>query len=64
MEYMSYCRFRKTSVAFSECLEAIETVDDLETELPPEELTAAKQLYRAAKRYVELFPNIAYEDEG
>lgn len=64
MEIMSYCRFRKALPAFSECLEAIETVDDLETELPPEELTAAKQLYRAAKCYVELFPNIVYEDEG
>lgn len=64
MENMHYCRFRNTLPAFNECLETVEFADNLETELSPEELEAAKQLYRAAERYVELFPNIVYEDEG
>ena len=61
---MAYCRFRNTVSDFNDCLEAIEFADNLETELSPEELKAAKRLYKAAERYVELFPIIAYEDEG
>ena len=61
---MQYCRFRNTLSDFNDCLEAIEFVDNLETELSPEELKAAKRLYEAAERYVGLFPAIAYEDEG
>lgn len=61
---MAHCRFRNTLQDFNECLEAIEFASDLETEISPEELEAAKRLYRSAERYVELFPMIAYEDEG
>lgn len=61
---MAHCRFRNTLSDFNDCLETIEFADNLETELSPEELKAAKRLYKAAKRYVELFPIIAYEDEG
>lgn len=64
MENMPYRRFRNTLPAFNECLEALEFANNLNTELSPEELKAAKRLYKAAERYIELFPNVAYEDEG
>ena len=64
MANQAHCRFRNTLSDFNECLEAIELADNLESELSPEELEAAKRLYKAAERYVGLFPMIAYEDEG
>lgn len=59
---MAYCRFHNTLSDFDDCLEVIEFADNLETELSPEELRAAKRLYEAAKRYVELFPKTNEED--
>ena len=64
MANMAYCRFSNTLSDFNDCLNAVEFANNLETELSPEELEAAKRLYEAAKRYVELFPTVAYEDEG
>lgn len=64
MANMAYCRFRNTLSDFNDCLEAVEFAGNLETELSPEELEAAKHLYKAAERYVGLFPNIVYENEG
>lgn len=57
MANMEYCRFRNTLADFSDCVEAIEDVDDLsELSLSPEEYEAAKRLYDAAERYIGLFP--------
>lgn len=63
MASMSYCRFRNTLLAFNICLETVEFASDLETELSPEELEAAKRLYKSAERYVGLFPTTLCEDE-
>lgn len=62
---MAHCRFRNTLQDFNDCLETVEFANDLETELSPEELKAAKRLYRSAERYIGLFPiTLLYEDEG
>ena len=64
MANMAYCKFCKTASDFDDCLEFMENINDLESELSPEELEGAHRLYRIAKRYVELFPAVAYDDEG
>ena len=58
MANMSYCKFRNTLIDFNSCLETVEFAEDLESELSAEELIAAKNLYKAAERFVGLFPNI------
>lgn len=49
MSNMGYCRFRNTLTDFRDCLEAIESGE----ELSPEEQKAAKKLFEAAKDYIE-----------
>lgn len=53
MANMSYCRFENTLRDFTDCLEALNEIDDVKEELSESEYRSAKWLMEKAQEFVE-----------